>query len=115
MRLEVNAVPEERLLNNSLAESSCIIKKRVVAARAIQRRRFDGRSTTNSRMTPAEVKKHCLLGPSENRLLAAAISKLNLSARGYGKILKVARTIADLDGATFISTAHLAEAIQYRG
>lgn len=115
MRMDVNAVPAERLLNNSLAENSSVIKARVVAARAIQKGRFDGRSSTNSRMTPAEVKKHCPLGPSESRLLATAISKLNLSARGYSKILKVARTIADLDNTPHISAAHLAEAIQYRG
>lgn len=115
MRMDVNAVPADRLLNNSLAENSSAIKARVVAARAIQKGRFDGRSYTNSRMTPAEVKKHCPLGPSESRLLATAISKLNLSARGYSKILKVARTIADLDNTPHISAAHLAEAIQYRG
>jgi magnesium chelatase family protein len=115
MRMDVNAVPAERLLNNSLSENSSAIKARVVAARAIQKGRCDGRSYTNSRMTPAEVKMHCPLGPSESRLLATAISKLNLSARGYSKILKVARTIADLDNTPHISAAHLAEAIQYRG
>jgi len=115
MRLEVNAVPGERLLSNSLAESTSVIKERVIAARELQKRRFDGRSCTNSGLTPSDIKKHCLLGPGESRLLATAISRLNLSARGYGKILKVARTIADLDRSPHISTAHLAEAIQYRG
>lgn len=115
MRLEVNAVPGERLLSNSLAESTSVIKERVIAARELQKRRFDGRSCTNSGLTPSDIKKHCLLGPGESRLLATAISRLNLSARGYGKILKVARTIADLDHSQHISTAHLAEAIQYRG
>ncbi len=115
IRIEVNPIPGERLLSDERCESSASIKERVEAARSIQMERFNGRISTNSQMNTADIRKYCHLGPTEQKLLAAAISKLNLSARGYNKILKVARTIADFDRSDLITTTHLAEAIQYRG
>lgn len=114
MRIEINPIPGERLLNDERAEPTSAIKERVTAVRLLQQERFKGRINTNSQMNTADIRKYCRLGPTEQRLLSTAINKLNLSARGYHKILKVARTIADLDKSENITAMHLAEAIQYR-
>ena len=97
-------------------ETSAEIKKRINAARAIQRERFknDG-ILTNSEMGSRELNKYCQIDKNSERLLEKAFEKLNLSARGTTRILKVARTIADIEGSKDIETAHIAEAIQYRG
>ena len=97
MKIEVNPIPGERLLNDEPAESSSSIKKRVTAARELQQKRFKGRINTNAQMSTVDIRAYCKLGRSEQKLLSTAIDKMNLSARGYHKILKVARTIADLD------------------
>lgn len=114
IHLSVQPVSEDNLLSDSIAESSATIMQRVINARAIQKLRFEGSAQTNSRMTPAQIRQHCKLDSNGKKLLSAAITKLGLSARGYSKILKVALTIADLEGSASISSQHLAEAIQYR-
>lgn len=114
IHLSVQPVTQENLLSESVAEESESIMKRVTKARVIQKHRFQGNTYTNSQMTPAQIRQYCKLDANGKKLLSAAIAKLGLSARGYSKVLKVARTIADLDGCNSISSLHLAEAIQYR-
>ncbi|MDD3300824.1 MAG: YifB family Mg chelatase-like AAA ATPase [Bacteroidales bacterium] len=114
LNIEVSPIPGDRLLGEERAEPSCAIRERVVVAREVQFSRFKGKINTNSQMGPSDIARYCPLGPSEKQLLSMAMNRLNLSARGFGKILKVARTIADLDNSANILAAHLAEAIQYR-
>lgn len=96
-------------------EHSREIKKRVCKAREIQQKRFSGTSTAcNAHMTPKEVRAHCKLTPQAEEIMINAFKKFSFSARSNDKILKVARTIADLDGAELIDTKHILEAIQYR-
>jgi magnesium chelatase family protein len=91
------------------------VRARVEAARFRQRTRFAGtRTTVNARMTHAQIRAHCTPDASLGRLLQQAMEELHLSARAYDRILKVARTIADLAGADAIAAPHLLEAIQYR-
>ena len=87
----------------------------MLAARAVQNRRFErSRIHANAHMTPRMVKQHCGLAPESQRLLEVAMERLGLSARAYHRILKIARTIADLEGEAQIAPVHVAEAIQYR-
>jgi len=96
-------------------ESSLGIRERVKVARKVQNERFKGkRIFCNAQMTSRHLKKYCQIDQEGNRLLEMAMSKFGLSARGYTRILKVARTIADLEGADAVSPHHLSEAIQYR-
>ena len=96
-------------------ESSEMIRKRVIKAREIQKERFrDLNITYNSEMTGDDVEKYCALGEKEKKLMEAAYKKIGLSARSYHRVLKVARTIADLDGQESISMVHLSEALSYR-
>jgi magnesium chelatase family protein len=91
------------------------MRNQVLAARSIQEQRFAGtRIFANARMTPRLLKEFCHLGPEARGLLETAVERLGLSARAYSRILKIARTIADLAGATDLELAHVAEAIQYR-
>jgi magnesium chelatase family protein len=97
------------------AESSQKIKERVVKARNLQRERFkNSKIYANAQMSVKDIKKYCVLDDSAKSVLKNAIEKLCLSARAYDRILKVARTIADLQDSENIKTAHVAEAIQYR-
>ena len=97
------------------AETSANVRERIDAARELQRRRFDGTyMITNSEMGPVEVWEHCKLDDSAQGLMQAAIKQMNLSARGFHRIQKVARTTADVSGADNIEVAHLAEALQCR-
>jgi len=113
--VEVPHIEYEKLADNRLGEKSENVRKRVEAARAIQRVRLNGtKITCNAEMTPAEVREHCRLEDSAQNLLKAAMKQLYLSARAFHRILKLARTIADLENAEFIQSHHLAEAIQYR-
>lgn len=115
IHVEVPRVPYRELSAEAGGEGSEEVKGRVNRAREIQRGRFRGkRIFCNAHMGVRHLKQHCEMGESERRLLETAMERLSLSARAYHRIIKVARTIADLAGEEKISTAHLAEAIQYR-
>lgn len=107
---------EKLRINSKKSESSKEIRKRVNKAREIQLERYKGTKVLfNSMLTPAMIEKWCKIGEEEERLMKMAFDNLNLSARGYHRILKLARTIADLDGCENISSSHISEALQYRG
>lgn len=115
IHVEAPALSLTELRTEKSAESSAAIRARVETARAVQRDRFrDSRVTANARMTQTQIKRHCHLDSSLGDLLQQAMEQLSLSARAYDRILKVARTIADLAGAEKIAAPHLLEAIQYR-
>jgi magnesium chelatase family protein len=112
-------VPYEKLTGERLGESSSIVAARVQAARDRQQRRFAGQNShivCNADMTPAEVRVRaaCKLDATGQSLMRSAMQQLQLSARAFHRVLKIARTIADLAGSEEIAPAHLAEAIQYR-
>ena len=115
IHLEVPAVPIVDLSSGRTAENSEQIQKRVTIARQQQTRRYrkDG-LFNNAQLKPRHLKKYCEVGESGRALLEGAASSLGLSARAFGRILRVSRTISDLAGSDDISTTHLAEAIQYR-
>ena len=113
--VEVPALEYEELEARPSGESSAAVKERVDAARAIQRTRFAGTAVLdNARMDPAAMEAWCQLDAAGSALMKSAYEALGLTARSYDRILRVARTIADLDGAADIGPTHLAEAIQYR-
>lgn len=113
--VEVPTLDYEELSRRSSAERSADIKKRVNAAREIQRRRFGGDGTMcNAHIGSREMSEICALDAEGEALMHAAFDSMGLSARSYDRILRVARTIADLDGQETISPEHVAEAIQYR-
>ena len=116
IHIEVTPVPFEKLTEDRKGESSVVIRKRVTAAREIQSERFTEFENThyNAQMHVKQIRKFCKLSDESMTLLKAAMEKLNLSARAYDRILKVSRTIADLDTSENISPTHIAEAIQYR-
>lgn len=113
--VEVPHIDYEKLADDRLGEKSDKVQARVKAARSLQRERFDGtKLTCNAEMTPTEVREFCQTEESAQSLLKAAMKQLYLSARAFHRILKLARTIADLENADIIKTHHIAEAIQYR-
>jgi len=117
IHVEVPRVPYEKLTAERLGESSSVVAARVEAARERQRKRFashDSRVVCNADMTPADVRVFCKLDATGQSLMRAAMQQLQLSARAFHRVLKIARTIADLAGSEEIAPAHLAEAIQYR-
>lgn len=114
IHIEVPRVDHVKLTDSRLGEESATIRERVARAREIQRQRFKSDVATNADMRPAEVRTHCKLDDTSTNLVRAAMSQLQLSARAFHRILKLARTIADLAGAENIQPAHVAEAIQYR-
>ena len=115
IHVEVPAVPYKDLRSVADAESSEEIRNRVYAARKIQEDRLKKtRIHCNARMANRHIKQHCIIDTDSNTLLEAAVDKLGLSARAYNRILKIARTIADLDGRPDIASDHVGEAIQYR-
>lgn len=115
MIVSVPALEFDELRQSVPAESSAAIKKRVAASRRVQQTRFAGSGTScNARMHPAQLRRYCSLGDESAQLLKTAFARLALTARSYDRILKVARTIADLDCSTEILPKHIAEAIQYR-
>ena len=113
--VEVSHIDYEKLADDRLGEESAKVRARVKAARSIQRKRFGGtKLTCNAEMTPHEVREFCQAEESAQSLLKAAMKQLYLSARAYHRILKLARTIADLTNDGIIKAHHVAEAIQYR-
>lgn len=115
INLEIHPIPYTDLNSNFKAETSETIKARVIKAQEIQKARYKAdKLLFNSQLSASQISKYCILGKEEKQLLKTAFDKLNLSARAYHKILKVARTIADLDESEAINSNHIAEAIQYR-
>lgn len=115
IHVEVPPVAFDELAKTSEEETSAQIKKRVNTARGIQRERFAGTSVAcNAKMDSAMTRKYCVMTESAAKILKLSFEKLGLSARAYDKVLRCARTIADLDGKETIDTAHVAEAVQYR-
>jgi magnesium chelatase family protein len=115
IHVEVPRVDYEKLADKRQAETSAVIRARVQAARTRQLQRFAGtRLTCNAEMGPAEVHTFCTVEPAAEKLLKAAMQQLHLSARAFHRVLKLARTIADLSESEVIAANHVAEAVQYR-
>ena len=116
LHVEVPAVKFREISAERTGESSSVIRERVLAARHRQQARFAGKAriTCNARMGSKEIRAYCALDESTLELLKMAMHDMNFSARAYDRILKVARTIADLAGSEQISSDHISEAIQYR-
>jgi len=115
IHVEVPRVEYEKLASDRPLEPSEVIRARVEEARERQRQRFEGTHLAcNAEMRPGEVREYCQLGDAGRSLLRSAMQQLQMSARAFHRILKLARTIADLAREGEITTAHLAEAIQYR-
>jgi magnesium chelatase family protein len=116
LQVELPALEPGEMHPGGSGDASETIRTRVDAARRRQRERFrSGTTRVNAAMTPRQVRRYCPVSADAQRLLAAAITRLGLSARGHDRVLKVARSIADLAGADTLSAEHCAEAIQYRG
>jgi magnesium chelatase family protein len=116
IHIEVTPVPFEKLSDERKGETSVEIRKRVTAARELQTQRFEDSKTVhyNAQMNTKQIRKYCVLDEASKQLLKTAMERLNLSARAYDRILKVSRTIADLEGVEDINGSHISEAIQYR-
>lgn len=116
IHVEVPRIDYQKLSSSQTSEPSSSIRSRVESARELQRKRFtDSVSVTcNAEMRPAEIRKFCKLDEDGERLMRAAMDRYQMSARVYHRLLKLARTIADLNGSKEIASAHIAEAIQYR-
>jgi magnesium chelatase family protein len=117
IHIEVPAVQYKELRGGAAAEGSEEIRDRVMVARERQRERFRKHGEkiySNAQMTTRQVRSYCELGPDAERLLERAMQQQGLTARAHDRILKVARTVADLEGAERLTVGHLAEAIQYR-
>jgi magnesium chelatase family protein len=116
IHIEVPAVKYKELRGDNEIESSASVRERVLHARQIQAERYKGEKGlyANAQMPPKMIRKHCAISADGERLLETAIQKLGLSARAHDRILKVSRTIADLEAAPSIEAKHLSEAIQYR-
>ena len=116
IHIEVPAVEYQDVASERVEENSAAVRERVAAGRCVQQDRFadDRKTNCNARMGTKQLKQHCRLGSDAQDLIRVAMSELNLSARAYDRILKVSRTIADLDGKSDIGPEHVSEAIQYR-
>ena len=115
MHIEVPSVEYEAMRRKEQPESSAAVRQRVNAAREVQKRRFEGTAVTcNAYMTPAMIGQYCQLDAAGEKVMQGAFERLGLTGRSHDRILRMARTIADLDGAESIQVQHLAEAIQYR-
>jgi magnesium chelatase family protein len=116
IHIEVTPVPFEKLTETRKAESSVSIRERVTKARQIQSQRFENFEHIhyNAQMSSKLIREFCVLDEVSLQLLKTAMERLNLSARAYDRILKVSRTIADLEDSDSIQSHHIAEAIQYR-
>jgi magnesium chelatase family protein len=116
IHVEVTPVPFEKLTEERRGEPSIVIRARVTKAREVQTKRFDALKNVhyNAQMQTKHIRKFCVLDAQSKALLKNAMERLNLSARAYDRILKVARTIADLETSKSIESRHISEAIQYR-
>ncbi|HEV2500304.1 MAG TPA: YifB family Mg chelatase-like AAA ATPase [Terriglobia bacterium] len=115
IHIDMPAVKYRELRDDSGGDSSETIRKRVGEARKRQLERYQGEKIySNAQMSPRQIRKYCDIPPDCERLLETAVNRLGLSARAHDRILKVARTLADLDGVASIGSAHISEAIQYR-
>jgi magnesium chelatase family protein len=116
IHIEVTPVPFEKLSDDRRGEESNFIRKRVMHAREIQSKRFRKFENIhyNAQMGVKQIRKFCVLDSISLDLLKTAMERMNLSARAYDRILKVSRTIADLEGSNEIRGTHISEAIQYR-
>jgi magnesium chelatase family protein len=116
IHLEVPAVAYRDLVRAPSEEPSAAIRARVARARDVQRERFRDRPGlyANAHMAARDLRRHCRSSGPVDTLLRDAVNRLGLSARAYHRVLKIARTIADLDGAAELRTAHVGEAVQYR-
>jgi len=115
IHIDVPAVKFRELASDAPAESSGQIRERVIAARVIQRERLKGEGIfTNAQMTSRLIRKYCVIDRESKLLLEQVITRLGLSARAYDRILKVSRTLADMEGKDKIGAVHVSEAIQYR-
>lgn len=115
LHVEVPRVKLDQLQEHTGGENSVSLKEKVIKARDIQQRRFArSKIKLNSQMRPSDVRKYCSLDKTSQDLLRSVFDRLHLSARAYDRVLKIARTIADLEGSEHIKTAQLAEALQYR-
>jgi magnesium chelatase family protein len=116
LHIEVPAVEYRDVASERIEETSAAIRDRIVQGRQRQQERFrnEGKVNCNARLSTRQLKQHCKLGQDSQDLIRVAMSELNLSARAYDRILKVSRTIADLDQKAEIAPEHVSEAIQYR-
>ncbi len=116
IHVEVTPVSYNELATERKSEKSEAVRKRVIKARSVQEKRYKENEGVhcNSQISSKQLREVCKIDEAGNQLLKTAMEKLGLSARAYDRILKVARTIADLDESENIETSHLAEAIQYR-
>jgi magnesium chelatase family protein len=115
IHIEVPAIKFNEISSDKPAEPSAAIRERVTKARAIQYSRFEQDGIyANAHMKPRHIRKYCKIDADSLRLMETAMNRLGLSARAYNRILKVARTIADIEGSGKIATEHISEAIQYR-
>ena len=115
IHLEVPPVPFREMSDDRQGTGSAEMREKVIQARDIQRTRFGtDRTQLNGRMTPRQIRKYCKLDTEAETLLKAAMEQMGLSARAHDKILRVSRTIADLEAAPHITAGHLSEAINYR-
>lgn len=115
IHIDVPPVKFKELASDAPAESSEEIRRRVINARRVQLERFEGEKIfSNAQMTPRLIRKHCAIDSASKSLLENVITRLGLSARAYDRILKVSRTLADLEGREQVESSHISEAIQYR-
>jgi len=114
MSVEVPALPPESLHDGGEGEASAAVRQRVIAARQRQIARHDGQCRVNAELTPSSIARHCQMDSGARRVLATAVRRLALSARGYDRVRKVARTIADLAGEDVMAAEHIAESLQFR-
>jgi magnesium chelatase family protein len=117
IHIDVPAVKFRELAGSNAPEtdSSALIRKRVIGARERQLKRFEGEKIfSNAAMTPRMIRQHCVIDSESEKMLEQAMTRLGLSARAYDRILKVSRTIADLEGTDRILSRHVSEAVGYR-
>jgi magnesium chelatase family protein len=116
LHIEVPAVEYRDVASERAEETSATIRERIIRARQRQQDRFrdDAKVNCNARMATRQLKQYCKLSQDSQELIRVAMNELHLSARAYDRILKVSRTIADLDGKSSIAPEHVSEAIQYR-